>query len=71
MCPRLCDDRGEEVPLPCPKISEPLRCYARFWANRLSYDDVAGLVHDRAGGALLSADSIWRLVQEEAERLDT
>ena len=71
MRPRLRDDNGQEVPLACPKVSAPLCSYARFWANRLSYDDVAGLVQDRAGGALLSADSIWRLVHEEAERLDT
>ena len=52
------------MPLLFAKISEPLCSYARFWANRLSYDDVAALVHDRAGAAVLSADSIWRLVQE-------
>ena len=71
MRPRLRDENGQEVDLPCPKISEPLCSYARFWANRLSYDDVAALVHDRAGCALLSADSIWRLVHDEAERLNT
>ena len=71
MRPRLRDHNGQEVLLPHPKVSGPLCSYARFWANRLSYDDVAALVFDRAGCALLSADSIWRLVHDEAERLDT
>ncbi len=56
--------------LPCPTISEPLCSYARFWANRLSYGDVAQLVQQRAGCLLLSEDSIWRLVQQEAHLLD-
>jgi hypothetical protein len=70
MRPRLRDQGGEEVRLPCPTLSEPLCCCARFWANRLSYGDVARLTQQMAGCAVLSEDGIWRLVHKQAQALD-
>ena len=70
MRPRLRDKGNQEVRLPCPTLSEPLRRQALFWANRLCFGDVARLVEERAGCPLLSEDSIWRLVQGQAQTLD-
>ncbi|HZG45748.1 MAG TPA: hypothetical protein VEZ41_05710 [Allosphingosinicella sp.] len=70
MRPRLRDQKGREVHLPCPTISEALRRRALFWVNRLSYGDVAHLLAEMAGLPVLSEDGVWRLVQREAEVLD-
>jgi len=70
MRPRLRDQKGREVHLPCPTISEALRSRALFWVNRLSYGDVARLLEEMAGLPVLSEDGVWRLVQREAEVLD-
>jgi hypothetical protein len=51
-------------------VSEPLRRSCLFWANRLSFGDVARLVEERCGAPLVSEDGVWRWVQEEACRLD-
>jgi len=49
-----------------------LRRRCLFWVNRLSFADVARLMQEQCGGApILSEDSVWRWVQEEAARLDT
>ena len=42
-----------------------------FWVNRLSFGEVAKLLTQFSGTALLSEDSVWRLVQSEAQHLDT
>ena len=68
--PRLRDREGREVHLPCPQVSGPLRRRCLYWANRLSFGEVAHLLEESCGCPLLSEDSIWRLVQEEAARLD-
>ena len=70
MRPRLHDQKGREVHLPCPTVSEALRSRALFWVNRLSYGDVARLLEQMSGLPLLSEDGIWRLVQKEAQGLD-
>ena len=57
--------------LPCPQVSGPLRQRCLYWANRLSFGEVAHLLEEDCGGnPLLSEDSVWRLVQEEAACLD-
>ena len=70
MRPRLRDQKGREVHLPCPTLSEALRSRALFWVNRLSYGDVARLLEQMAGLPLLSEDGVWRLVQKQAQGLD-
>ncbi len=70
MRPRLRDHKGRELHLPCPTVSEALRSRALFWVNRLSYGDVARLLEEMSGLPVLSEDSVWRLVQREAEGLD-
>ena len=45
--PRLRDYSGQEIGLPClsgPRVSQPLRSSSLFWANRLSFGDVARLL---------------------------
>ena len=56
--------------MPRPRLSEPLRRQALFWVNRLSFGDVARLLLERAGAALLSEDGLWRLAQAEAQARD-
>ena len=68
--PRLRDRAGREVCLPCRRVSGPLRQRCLFWANRLPFGDVTRLLEEGAGRPLLSEDSLWRLVQEEAAALD-
>jgi len=68
--PRLRDTRGQEVRLPLSTVSAPLRNCCLFWSNRLSFGDVARLVEQLSGAKLLSEDSLWRLCQQEAARLD-
>jgi hypothetical protein len=70
MRPRLRDQSGQEVHLSCPCLSESLRRRALFWANRLSFADVARLLEEMSGFPVLSEDGVWRLVQREAEALD-
>ena len=67
---RLRDAHGQEVHLPCPAVSAPLRERALFWANRLSFGDVARLLEQMAGAAVRSEDRVWRLVQRQAEVID-
>jgi len=67
---RLRDGHGQEVHLPCPRLSEPLRRQALFWVNRLSFGDVARLLTEMTGAAALSEDGLWRLAQREAQALD-
>jgi hypothetical protein len=65
------DGQREEVKLPCPRVSSPLRQRVFEWANRVqSFADLAGVVTECAGTSVLSEDSVWRLVQDEAQRLD-
>jgi hypothetical protein len=58
------------VRLPCPRLSEPLRRQALFWANRLSFGAAARLLGEVVGAAVLSEDGLWRLAQGEAQSLD-
>jgi len=58
------------VRLPLSTVSAPLRNCCLFWSNRLSFGDVARLVEQLSGAKLLSEDSLWRLCQQEAARLD-
>lgn len=51
-------------------ISTPLRERALFWANRLSFSEVARLLEEISGLPVLSEDSVWRLVQQQAQVLD-
>lgn len=41
-----------------------------FWCHRLPFAQVALLLEQMGGQRLLSADTIWRLVQSEAQRQD-
>lgn len=70
MRPRLRDESGQEVHLPCPTLSQALRSRAVFWANRLSYGDVAHLLEQMSGFPVLSEDGVWRLVQRQAQVFD-
>ena len=67
---RLCNSQGEEVHLACPRLSEPLRCRALYWATRLSFGEVAHLLEEMGGQELMSEDSVWRLVQHQGQVLD-
>jgi len=51
-------------------LSGPLRQQILYWVSRLSFSDVARLLEQVAGVRLLSEDSLWRLVQQEASALD-
>jgi hypothetical protein len=51
-------------------MSGPLREQALFWSNRLPYGDVSRLLREMTGAEVSSEDSIWRLVQHEAQLLD-
>ena len=57
--------------LPCPRISNPLRDWVIFWANRVSFGELELLMEQVSGAAGMSEDAIWRLIQSEALRLDT
>lgn len=61
---------GEEVRRIGPTLSRPLRQQILYWVSRLSFGDVACLLEQVAGVRLLSEDSLWRLVQQEASALD-
>ena len=70
---RLRDAHGQEVHLPCPVASQALRERSLFWANRLcfgSFGDVARLLEQMTGVAVVSEDGVWRWVQEQARVLD-
>lgn len=54
----------------CPLISAPLRGQALFWATWLSFGEVARLLEEMCGLPVLSEDSVWRLVQRQAQVLD-
>ena len=41
------------------------------WATRFAFSEVAALLAEGCGTALLSEDSLWRLVQEQAHQQDT
>lgn len=47
-------------------VSERLVEYAIYYSNRLSYEEVAGLIERQTGDRLLSDQSIWRLVVGKA-----
>jgi hypothetical protein len=64
------DSHGQEVRLPRPRLSEPIRRQALFWVNRLSFGDVALLIQELTGAAVLSEDGLWRLAQGAAQALD-
>ena len=71
---RFRDDSGHEVRLENvpfdQSISEPLRTLALGWVNHLSFVKVSLLIAQVSGPALLSEDSLWRMVQAQAGRLD-
>ncbi len=67
---RFYDAHGQDAGLFWQRLSAPLRTTCLFWAGRLSFGDVARLLAERCGTPLFSEDSLWRLVQEEAARLD-
>lgn len=50
--------------------STPLQQQALLWANRLSFGDVARLLEQMSGAAVLSEGGVWRLVQQAAQQLD-
>ena len=47
-------------------VSERLAEYAIYYSNRLSYEEVAGLIERQTEERLLSDQSIWRLVVGKA-----
>src|SRR5688572_16851656 len=49
---------GQEISFLPSLVSEPLRRSCLFWANRLSFGEVARLVTERCGVPLISEDSI-------------
>jgi hypothetical protein len=55
-----------------PRVSGPLRQRALYWVTRIpSFSDAARLITEFAGDRLFSEDTLWRLVQGEADDLDT
>lgn len=52
-------------------VSPALHSRCVDWATRFAFDQVASLLHEVCGFPLLSADSLWRLVQKEAKQHDT
>jgi hypothetical protein len=52
-------------------ISSALQERAVDWATRFAFSEVASLLHEFSGSALLSEDTVWRLCQRAAARHDT
>jgi hypothetical protein len=52
------------------RASERLKNLARFWAQRLAFDQVALLLEQFSGKEAPSADTIWSWVHQQAEQVD-
>ncbi len=50
-------------------VSERLAEYAAYYSNRMSYEEVAGLIERNTGEQLLSDQSIWRIVVAKAAQI--
>lgn len=51
-------------------VSRALRQLGLFWANRLSFGEVTRLIQEHCGAEIVSDDTLWRWIQDEANRLD-
>ncbi len=52
--------------MPVSYISRGLQELSVYYSNRMSYKEVAGLIERYSGDKLLSAQTIWQLVQQSA-----
>jgi hypothetical protein len=69
-CVRLRDASGQEVGWLPEAQSAPWQGLCRWLVNRLSFDDCAALCQRFQGERSKSADSLWRFVQEQAQKED-
>ena len=64
------DSQNQPIVLFADLVSSALHHRCVDWATRFAFDQVASLLAEVCGSPLLSADSIWRLVQREAQHHD-
>jgi hypothetical protein len=53
-------------PMPISYISRGLQELSVYYSNRMSYQEVARLIERYSGAKVLSAQTIWQLVQQSA-----
>lgn len=68
---RFLTSEGQNLCLLPELMSSILQKRCVDWATRFCYSEVARLLEEYCGSALLSEDSLWRLVRQQAARLDT
>jgi len=62
--------QGDAITFLPERVGHKLKSFCLYWAGRLAFDEVARLAGQFSGAEAISADTIWRWVQEEAARLD-
>jgi len=68
---RFLTSEGQNLCLLPELMSSILQKRCVDWATRFCYGEGARLLEEYCGSALLSEDSLWRLVMQQAARLDT
>ncbi len=67
---RFLNKQREEVSLLTDKVSPLVKERCLSWAVRFPFSEVAHLLEEFSGTALLSEDSVWRIIQEAARQTE-